>query len=133
MSAANTMAKSQAGTESVPRPAPKTAKLFKNGRSQAVRLPKEFRFEGKEVAIRRDAATGEVVLSQPAAQQTKTLQEWSDLFDSLGFPEGLFKREVDTPGKLTARELFQIVDWAEFPEDFMAGREVHMARKPDFL
>ena len=27
--------------------APKTAKLFKNGRSQAVRLPKEFRFEGR--------------------------------------------------------------------------------------
>jgi len=28
-----------------------TAKLFKTGRSQAVRLPKEFRFEGKEVRI----------------------------------------------------------------------------------
>ena len=32
---------------------PTTAKLFKSGRSQAVRLPKEFRFEGKEVRIRR--------------------------------------------------------------------------------
>jgi antitoxin VapB len=32
-----------------------TAKLFQNGRSQAVRLPKEFRFEGKEVRIRRVA------------------------------------------------------------------------------
>lgn len=30
-----------------------TAKLFQNGSSQAVRLPKEFRFEGKEVRIRR--------------------------------------------------------------------------------
>jgi antitoxin VapB len=30
-----------------------TAKLFQNGRSQAVRLPKEFRFEGKEVRISR--------------------------------------------------------------------------------
>ena len=29
-----------------------TAKLFKSGRSQAVRLPKEFRFKGKEVRIR---------------------------------------------------------------------------------
>ena len=38
-----------------------TAKVFMNGRSQAVRLPKEFRFEGTEVAIRRDPATGEVV------------------------------------------------------------------------
>ncbi len=31
----------------------KTAKLFKNGKSQAVRLPKEFRFEGEEVYIKR--------------------------------------------------------------------------------
>ena len=29
-----------------------TAKLFKNGRSQAVRLPKEFRFEGDEVYVK---------------------------------------------------------------------------------
>lgn len=34
---------------------PKTAKLFWSGRSQAVRLPKEFRFEGNEVRIRREA------------------------------------------------------------------------------
>jgi len=31
----------------------KTAKLFENGRSQAVRLPKECRFQGKEVYVRR--------------------------------------------------------------------------------
>ena len=31
------------------------AKLFKNGRSQAVRLKKEFRFEGNEVRIRKQA------------------------------------------------------------------------------
>ena len=43
----------------------KVAKLFKNGASQAVRLPAEFRFEGKEVLISRDAATGNVILSQP--------------------------------------------------------------------
>ena len=40
-----------------------TAKLFKNGRSQAVRLPAPFRFEGEEVFIRRDEATGDVILS----------------------------------------------------------------------
>ena len=33
-----------------------TAKLFKNGRSQAVRLPKEFRFKGSEVKIRREGS-----------------------------------------------------------------------------
>jgi antitoxin VapB len=41
----------------------KTAKLFANGRSQAVRLPVPFRFEGEEVYIRRDPETGEVILS----------------------------------------------------------------------
>ncbi|MBM3928364.1 MAG: AbrB/MazE/SpoVT family DNA-binding domain-containing protein [Sphingomonadales bacterium] len=39
---------------------PKTAKLFWSGRSQAVRLPKEFRFEGAEVTIRREG--GRVIL-----------------------------------------------------------------------
>lgn len=39
-----------------------TAKLFKSGRSQAVRLPKEFRFEGKEVRISRH---GQGVLLEP--------------------------------------------------------------------
>ena len=33
-----------------------TAKLFKNGRSQAVRLPKEFRFKGAEVKIRKEGS-----------------------------------------------------------------------------
>ena len=41
-----------------------TAKLFMNGRSQAVRLPAEFRFDGTEVFIRRDPITGDVILSQ---------------------------------------------------------------------
>lgn len=40
-----------------------TAKLFRNGRSQAVRLPVEFRFEGDEVVIRRDPVSGDVILS----------------------------------------------------------------------
>ncbi len=38
-----------------------TAKLFSNGRSQAVRLPKRFRFEGSEVYIRKEG--DEVILS----------------------------------------------------------------------
>lgn len=42
----------------------RTAKLFHNGRSQALRLPVEFRFEGDEVFIRRDAGTGDVILSR---------------------------------------------------------------------
>ena len=39
-----------------------TAKIFKSGRSQAVRLPKEFRFEGKEVRVSRH---GRGVLLEP--------------------------------------------------------------------
>ena len=39
------------------------AKLFMNGRSQAVRLPAAFRFEGDEVYIRRDPVSGDVILS----------------------------------------------------------------------
>ncbi len=39
------------------------AKLFINGRSQAVRLPAAYRFDAKEVYIRRDPDTGDVILS----------------------------------------------------------------------
>jgi antitoxin VapB len=52
---------------------PKTAKLFRNGRSQAVRLPAEYRFEGSEVYVRRDAATGDVILSRRP-------ESWKDFF-----------------------------------------------------
>ena len=41
-----------------------TAKLFINGRSQAVRLPAAYRFEGTEVFIRQDQETGDVILSR---------------------------------------------------------------------
>lgn len=50
------------------------AKIFRYGRSQAVRLPAEFRFEGKEVYIRQDPATGDVVLSRYPGS-------WQSFFD----------------------------------------------------
>jgi antitoxin VapB len=56
-----------------------TAKIFKNGRSQAVRLPAEFRFEGDEVSIRRDPVTGDVILSP----RNKKFEEWLKLRDKL--------------------------------------------------
>jgi antitoxin VapB len=40
------------------------AKIFTNGRSQAVRLPAAYRFDTKEVFIRQDAKTGDVILSR---------------------------------------------------------------------
>jgi antitoxin VapB len=52
-----------------------TAKLFKSGRSQAVRLPKEFRFEGNEVRIRR---VGQGVLLEPMKPDLEKLFEELD-------------------------------------------------------
>jgi antitoxin VapB len=59
-----------------------TAKLFKNGRSQAVRLPAEFRFEGTEVNIRRDPKTGDVILSQ-TPRRTGSWDEFFRLRDAI--------------------------------------------------
>ncbi len=53
------------------------AKLFQNGRSQAVRLPREFRFEGDRVRIRRVA---QGVLLEPLIQDPK---EWFRKLDEL--------------------------------------------------
>jgi antitoxin VapB len=53
------------------------AKLFTNGRSQAVRLPAAYRFETKEVFIRRDPETGDVILSRKPAT-------WDGFFAVLG-------------------------------------------------
>lgn len=47
---------------------PKTAKLFRNGNSQAVRLPQEFRFPGDEVLVRKD---GEAVILEPVHTNIK--------------------------------------------------------------
>jgi antitoxin VapB len=52
-----------------------TAKLFWTGRSQAVRLPKEFRFEGNEVRIRRQ---GESVILEPVVRDYSKDWAWLD-------------------------------------------------------
>jgi antitoxin VapB len=52
----------------------KTAKIFQNGQSQAVRLPKEFRFDDSEVFIKK---SGNVVQLIPRSDS------WKSLFDSL--------------------------------------------------
>jgi antitoxin VapB len=65
------------------------AKLFKNGASQAVRLPAEFRFEGNEVYATRDEQTGDVLLStRPGARA------WSDFFALM--------RTIDVPDDFMA-------------------------------
>ena len=80
-----------------------TAKLFMNGRSQAVRLPSEFRFEGTEVSIRKDPETGDVILSSKG----KSLQRFFDQLEQLT-PEEREAFEIPrdlTPLKL--RDLFK--------------------------
>ena len=56
-----------------------TARLFNNGRSQAVRLPAAFRFEGDQVYIRRDEATGDVILSWRPPDWQGFIEAASDL------------------------------------------------------
>lgn len=66
----------------------RTAKLFRNGRSQAVRLPSDLRFEGKEVFIRKDNATGDVILSRRP-------ESWDSFFR--------LRRESNVPHEFMAR------------------------------
>jgi antitoxin VapB len=73
----------------------KTAKLFKNGESQAVRLPKEFRFAGDEVYIKR---VGSAVVLLPKART------WDTLLESLSkFPPD-FMSEREQPSMAERRE-----------------------------
>ncbi len=71
----------------------KKAKLFTNGRSQAVRLPREYRFDGNEVLIRK---VGKSVIIEPLEKD-----EW---------PRGFWKRftadsRFETPKPLPARDI----------------------------
>ena len=59
------------------------AKVFMSGRSQAVRIPAEYRFSGTEVFIRRDPQSGDVILSQAPG----SLEEIFQALDALGVPE----------------------------------------------
>jgi len=69
----------------------KTAKLFKNGSSQAVRLPKAFRIPGNEVKIFKN---GNQIILEPIEPT------WDLLFDSLSeFPEDFMEEGRNQPGK----------------------------------
>ena len=73
----------------------KTAKLFKNGQSQAVRLPKEFRMTGSEVYIKKQ---GEAIVLLPKEKS------WNTLFDSLNHFAKDFKIERNQPEDNQKRE-----------------------------
>jgi antitoxin VapB len=59
------------------------AKVFMSGRSQAVRIPAQFRFTNREVYIRRDPRNGDLILSQAPA----SLAEIFAALDEAGVPE----------------------------------------------
>lgn len=75
----------------------KTAKLFQNGQSQAVRLPKEFRFEGEEVFIKK---TGNVVMLIPIAHS------WDSLLGSLDKFTSDFMSERNQPQQQAREGIF---------------------------
>ena len=69
-----------------------TAKLFQNGRSQAVRLPKAFRFKGEAVKIKKE---GEKVILEPLPNSIWPHGFWNDFAPDPDFriPAPLAKRE----------------------------------------
>lgn len=71
------------------------AKLFKNGRSQAVRLPAEFRFAEKEVYIHRDPLSGDVVLSRRPGDW----EEFLVLVGRLDVPQDFMADRQDGPSQ----------------------------------
>ena len=54
-----------------------TAKIFENGRSQAVRLPKEYRFDADEVAINK---IGQIVMIMPKESEWESFMQALDMF-----------------------------------------------------
>ena len=79
---------------------PRTAKLFTNGRSQAVRLPADFRFEGSEVFIRQDPETGDVILSR----RPESWDNFFELTNHVNVPEDFMSDRQDAPPQ--KRDLF---------------------------
>jgi len=80
-----------------------TAKVFSAGNSQAVRLPKAFRVDAREMWISRNAVTGEITLRPKDAEDLRRKKI-----------EALFKAIADNP----------------FTEDFLAQRDAGVSRNP---
>ena len=75
----------------------KIAKLFQNGQSQAVRLPKEFRFEGNDVFVKK---VGKVIVLLPRNNP------WESLLDSLNQFSDDFLETRDQPNQPEREDLF---------------------------
>ncbi len=76
-----------------------TAKVFMSGRSQAVRIPAEYRFLSSEVSIRRDAMSGDLILSEGPGTWEQVLAA----IDEAGVPDDfLADRTQGAPQKRLA-------------------------------
>jgi antitoxin VapB len=76
----------------------KIAKLFQNGQSQAVRLPKEFRFKGDKVFIKQ---LGKATILLPIETP------WESLFDSLSKFSADFMATREQPAQQQREDLFE--------------------------
>lgn len=79
----------------------RTAKLFWSGRSQAVRLPKEFRMKGAEVRIRKQGAA---VILEPVASDWEWLDSVAGKFSSDFFATG--RNQPELPSRTQLDNLF---------------------------
>lgn len=81
-----------------------TAKIFTNGRSQAVRLPASCRFETSEVYVHRDPETGDVVLSRRPPT-------WIGLIDAVNAVQQAddFLSPAERPPAPASRDPFTII------------------------
>lgn len=84
-----------------------TAKIFKTGRSQAVRLPMAYRFETSEVFIHRDPETGDVILSSKPSTWDGFLQ----VRQSASVPADFLNRSERDQGGEHDRDPFEA--WSE--------------------
>jgi antitoxin VapB len=76
----------------------KEAKIFMNGKSQAIRLPKEYRFNKEEVYIKK---VGNVLIVFPE------LNNWSTFFNSLDKFSDDFMNERNQPAQQEREKLFE--------------------------
>ncbi len=82
---------------------PSTAKLFMHGRSQAVRLPKEFRFDGSEVRVSRQ---GNKVILEPVEPAPFDIKAWRAEVRALGGRDFLPEGRPEQPPMPEDRDIF---------------------------
>ena len=75
-----------------------TAKLFQNGSSQAVRLPKEFRFRGDRVYIKK---MGDAVVLLPVRRS------WKSFIESLSMFTDDFMADREQPPRQSRKDVFK--------------------------